>query len=430
MEFRIESRSIALFGLAIFATLLAGCSNFSTTTTASIAPVTTPDVVLSVPTDGTLVSGASTLVSGTCTTDAGSVTISGTAIQADVVTTCTSDLFSSTVTLVASEGTRTITTSQSTAAGTTTKTISVTRNCALNFVLIPADGVLGTPAVCIAKYEMKAKTNAGVAVFDGNNGGVPLDETLHIPESRPDGIPWVRITQPNAILECATMGAGYHLVTAKEWSAMIRNVAARGTNWDSGTAGTGKMFSGHSDGVLSATAVADGFGAAGTSLLSAGTGTDAYVGTGNASTDLFGSGKEQRRTFDLSNGEKIWDISGNARDTNDADGLGNTLSYTGPGSSGLNDVFSAAVTAFLPTIALSGGGTFDANWIQPATAGLDNATNAIGRFYLSSGARAGRILTRGGNFSPGNSPGVFAADFDSDTASQSSTGAFRCAKNF
>jgi hypothetical protein len=279
---------------------------------------------------------------------------------------------------------------------------------------------------------MKVQTNAGAPIFDGSNGGVALDVSLYKPDSRPDGIPWLRITQSNAILECASMGTGYHLVTAKEWAALARNIESVDSNWSSGIAGTGALYSGHSDGASSPTAVADSFGVAGTNVLAASDDTNPYAGTGNAQGDAFGAGKEQRRTFELSNGGVIWDVAGNARDYNDVDGLGGTISHLNGGAAAYYDALSSGISDLVATITLSSGGTFDLSWLTPATPGLTHAANNIGQIYAEGGSKtgySGRFLTRGGNFSAGNSPGLFAGDLDSDNATAAGSAGFRCVKN-
>lgn len=53
--------------------------------------------------------------------------------------------------------------------------------------------------------------------------------------------------------------------------------------------------------------------------------------------------------------------------------------------------------------------------------------NNIGRVYIASNSRTERAVTRGGNFSSGNSPGLFAADFDMLITGTGSSGGFRCA---
>jgi hypothetical protein len=70
------------------------------------------------------------------------------------------------------------------------------------------------------------------------------------------------------------------------------------TNWSSGVVGTGMLNRGHSD-VSPDSAIA---------VINA---NDPYIGTGNNSGQAAGSGWEQKRTHTLSNGQVIWDFSGN-----------------------------------------------------------------------------------------------------------------------
>jgi hypothetical protein len=301
--------------------------------------------------------------------------------------------------------------------------------CPTNFVKVPANATLGTAEFCLAKYEMKVAQNNGTAVFDGYNNSVALDVTLYKPESRPDGVPWVRILLADAISECASLGTGYHLSTAKEWQAAALNIESVATNWSGNSVGSGRLNTGHSDNAVDASAVANGYAVTGSNLLSAGSGSDAYVGTGQNNSLAWGSGGEQKRTHTLSNGEVIWDMAGNARDVVDLDGLGSSVNYTGPGSSGFYEPLGSELSSMIFSSTLSGGGTLNINLFKPATAALTNSTNGIGQTYISSGARTLRLVTRGGNFSNSNSPGIFAADFDTAASATSSSFGFRCAKS-
>lgn len=306
--------------------------------------------------------------------------------------------------------------------GTTPSTPS--SGCPTNYTEIPANVALGTSTFCVAQYEMKASLNDGTPVFDAYTSA--LDPSLHKPDSRPNGIPWVRITHSDAQLECASLGTGYSLITAAQWAALARDAESVTSNWDNGGVGTGKLYTAHSDSTTSATAIADGLAVTGSALLSAGTGVDHYAGTGNSSNDAWGSGKEQRRTLYLTSGEVVWDLAGNAREKVAIDSAGSTLSYTGPATSNYFDPQSATVSSMVNTIAISGGGTFDLNWLTPTSASQTHVANAVGQIYILSNVRTGRVLTRGGNFSSGNSPGLYAADLDSDAVNVSSSAGFRC----
>jgi formylglycine-generating enzyme required for sulfatase activity len=131
---------------------------------------------------------------------------------------------------------------------------------------------------CVDKYE--AKSNAGNQ------------------ESVAAGTPWVSITQYDAIAQCRR--AGKHLITEPEWMAIARNVEDVGWNWDGGVAGTNQMSDGHSDNSPANSLAADETGDPD---------DDPCVGTGQTcSTSTWDS---QRRTYQLSNGEYIWDFGGN-----------------------------------------------------------------------------------------------------------------------
>jgi hypothetical protein len=145
-------------------------------------------------------------------------------------------------------------------------------SCPAGYIPVKHNDSLGTFSdFCVAKYEMK------------DVGSVATSEAA--------GVPWVYITQPDAKAACAALGSHYHLVTNPEWMTIARDAEQVGSNWDSGTAGTGVLSYGHSNNHPSA-------------ALDASTDdTDSMYGT-----DV---GFEQKRTHTLSNGEVIWDLSGN-----------------------------------------------------------------------------------------------------------------------
>lgn len=299
---------------------------------------------------------------------------------------------------------------------------AIVTTCPNNFVKIPANTALATPEFCLSKFEMKASTNAGVQVFDTNNSGTPLDVSLHKPESRPEGLPWVRITLPQAAAECASLGTGYHLSTAKEWQAAALNIESVASNWTGNAVGSGTLNTGHSDGAISASAITDGYAVSGILLLAAANATDPFGGTGQTSGN-------QKRTHTLTNGEIIWDMAGNAREIVDPDGSASGVSYTGPASTGFYEVLGSQLSSTISSLTTPTSTTLNIAYFIPATASLSHAANAIGQVYISSGSRSDRMITRGGNFSSGNSPGIFAADFDSATTGTSGSASFRCVKN-
>lgn len=120
---------------------------------------------------------------------------------------------------------------------------------------------------CIMKYEAK------------NVGGVAT--------SAPADRPWASITQASAVAACASLGNGSHLITNAEWTILARDIETVPSNWNST-----RIYTGNSD--LSPN-----------DTLPVLNPSDPYDQTQNISPSM------QRRTFNLSNGNVIWDLSGN-----------------------------------------------------------------------------------------------------------------------
>ena len=197
--------------------------------------------------------------------------------------------------------------------------------CPQGYVRLPesVENSLGGGELCVAKYEMKAQTLAGDPVFDGTSIGAGQTD-FYLPDSRPGGVPWVRISFTDARHACSRLGSNFSMLTLRQWNTIAQNLEAVPQNWTTGVAYSGQLFTGHSDGATDPQAVALGYAAGTNRVLAADTDSLPYAGTGNAET----SGLSQRRIHYLSNGEAIWDMAGNARDMVDADGLGSTVSYT------------------------------------------------------------------------------------------------------
>lgn len=301
-----------------------------------------------------------------------------------------------------------------------------TASCPTNYVLVAANATYGTSAFCMAQYEMKVAQNDGTPVFDGYNGGVPLNVANYKAEARPSGVPWTSILYADALTECSSLGTGYHLATTKEWQVTAREVESVGSNWSGGSTGSGTLYKGNAIDTIAASAIADGDAVAGTNMLSARTGVDPYVGTGKTSSDTWGAGKEARRTFTLTSGEVIWDMSGNARELVDIDGLGGTLSYTGAGSSTYFEAGAAAFATAIGTTMTTNGVTLTTSLFFPSDPTWTRAVNYTGRVYVRSNGRTGKVVTRGGNTASGNSPGLYAGDWDQDAVTADGSGGFRC----
>jgi len=132
--------------------------------------------------------------------------------------------------------------------------------------------------LCVMKYEAK---QVGVT---------------NVPISQASGNPWVNINQTTAITNSQNVAGctGCHLMSEAEWMTLAQNVLSVPSNWNTGIVGNGFIYSGHNDGMPN-------------NSLAAAVDTDTYSGTGQSSGD-------QRRTLTLTNGEVIWDLSGNVHE--------------------------------------------------------------------------------------------------------------------
>lgn len=148
--------------------------------------------------------------------------------------------------------------------------------CPTGYIVVPPDNTFSTAGFCAMKYE--AKNASGIAV------------------STASGAPWTSITQTAAITTATAACAGCHLTTEAEWMTIAANVLSVPSNWSSGTVGTGYIYQGH---------VNDNPG----SGLSAS--TDDTDGLNGITGGTGAVGSNSRRTLTLSNGEVIWDFSGN-----------------------------------------------------------------------------------------------------------------------
>lgn len=131
-------------------------------------------------------------------------------------------------------------------------------------------------------------------------------------------------------------------------------------------------------------------------VLAVSNAADPYSGTGNNSGQAVGSGKEQKRTFTLSNGEVIWDFSGNVFEWTDWT-LGGNLVY-GPTSC------TAAWIEF-PNVScaeVAAGDFMPGNPAGVPAANYDSVYG-LGRFHGGTGG----ATARSGSWSFGANVGAF-----------------------
>jgi hypothetical protein len=123
-----------------------------------------------------------------------------------------------------------------------------------------------------------------------------------------------------------------------------------------------------------------------------------------------------RRTLALSNGEEIWDLSGNVWEWVDWDSA-MAGHQEGPKTCAGSWVEFTA----LPSDACFTGGALSANEVLPATSN-GSYEEAFGRFYGGSGGAA----RRGGNWDHGSYAGAFTLNLNVSTTPTASNVGFRC----
>lgn len=223
--------------------------------------------------------------------------------------------------------------------------------CPVNYVPVPRNTTVGaTTDFCVAKYHMKPRRISDGAAVDGKDFG--FDAPGHYKaDSRPEDLPWGGINFNFARQHCQDLGTNFHLIKNSEWMAVAQSVELTAANWSGNVVGNGFIPTGHSDGFTRCISGSSGmtcWGQAGQDYLAASPDdTQGCFGTNNpdclnkSSTDYW-----QKRTFQLANGQIIWDMAGNINSWVDLYGDGSTFSYDSSGNSlsapiyQLNDPYS------------------------------------------------------------------------------------------
>jgi len=229
---------------------------------------------------------------------------------------------------------------------------------------------------CVMKYE--AKEVGGLAT------------------STPTGNPWININQDQARTACQAIGA--QLITNAQWTALARNIETTASNWSDGIVGSGVLARGW---------------AAHVSYGDSWTNTNVASSTGpsclyNDGADICSSTGNHlyKRTHTLSNGETIWDLSGNVWEWNN-----DTCSQT--------NWYSGAAWIEWDNDALS-----DYEKTNAGSLGNYTSANGAGRYY---GCIAnGNGFLRGGNWNYGDYAGVITLGLGDAPADLITSVGFRC----
>jgi formylglycine-generating enzyme required for sulfatase activity len=201
---------------------------------------------------------------------------------------------------------------------------------------------------------------------------------------------------------------------------IVTNAANQGVNWTGSTVGTGGMYLGNANNAKEYPADANDQNG-----YSNGTG-------GTLANKTVTNTNDERRTYTLSNGSVVWDISGNVwewtqRSTNNQ-GDNQSGSYATPTCTGTPwnwcEYGSVAVSSVNP---ITSYGAIPQLSIAPPNASW-NTAQGMGRVYTNDGGNGAGAFIRGGNWNDGADDGPFSLSLSSGPTSVSVSIGFRCAR--
>lgn len=255
-------------------------------------------------------------------------------------------------------------------------------DCPSGYVWVPGSSKYGTdPGFCVMKWEAK----------DDGSGN---------PVSQASGSPWVNIDQYDARKECRSLGSDYHLITESEWMTIAENAMRQSSNWADGNIGSkasdgGGMYIGNVDPGSS----------------------HSHLGYDGADPES-GTGRDTTARLQLSNGNYIWDFSGNVWEW--TNGYVTTDGVPEPDANGWTEY--TAITKFQE---MSDEKPLNPSW---------NASNGIGRIYLDQSPYSNNdkitdnihAVRRGGHWGLGASAGALSVTLHGAPSHTYSGFGFRC----
>jgi hypothetical protein len=278
-----------------------------------------------------------------------------------------------------------------------------------DWISVPGNSLYGTSDFHVMKYEAKCVNLEGVPLYEPTESTYQTYYNFSIPcvlknkrqiSSVKEGYPITRISHDTAKKYCESIGA--HLMTNEEYMTIARNIESVPKNWY-----LGKLYSGHNDNSPA-------------SALVASSDRDDYSGTGEA-------GGTQRRTMSLSNGQVIWDLSGNVwehvmRTASDIQTpIMTPTCNTGAGWQWCNygETVSPYVIGWTDDILQS--------YVGPSDTTHDAEGQNTGRIY-TNGAFGGKVLIRGGDWLYGSDAGLFETHLNWSESTMATYVGFRCAR--
>lgn len=218
-------------------------------------------------------------------------------------------------------------------------------------------------------------------------------------KSQSNGLPIRYLNQYSTIVACQSIGA--HLITNNEWMAIARNIETQSSNWSTNTVGSGYIYSGHNNNSPT------------TAIIASVNDSDGYINT----FDNSGSGATQKRNIVISNGQVIWDLSGNVWEhvnkANTLNGSGYATNKTSITGCGDPASWSEWLTCSDKTF-----GTSNINW---------GSNQGVGGVWYGQG-EADNVFLRGGAWHNGAYTGIFIITLHWKALNSDSNVGFRCAK--
>lgn len=251
--------------------------------------------------------------------------------------------------------------------------------CPSGFIQVPGSTKYGTSDFCVMKYEAKCALSADLT--NGISTPLTIDDTYDAWAmncnsennrsivSVASGAPIAAVTYQDAVKYSKSTCEGCHLMTEAQWMTIAENILSVPSNWTSGKVGEGSIYAGHTD-----DSPRKG--------LSASSDDEGYVGTGDSAPSL------QRRTLKLSNGEVIWDFTGNVWEFTESKNISGRLGLANLVYGSWQDAYS--IGSLAKDVAPSGVALSDTtNWLSH-----NNSLQLYNYTYNSKDEQDG--LVRGG----------------------------------
>ena len=267
----------------------------------------------------------------------------------------------------------------------------------LGYVWVPGNSIYSgcEKGFFVAKYQMKASKKGFLGkgelvssyplMTQTHNTWYYTEDSSITPVSSAEGSPITYISQTQSIALCSSIQANFrmikglencscHLITNNEWMTIARNIEQVTSNWSGAAIGSGYIYSGHNDNVPAAALAADT------------NNNNGYYLTGQTTGN-------QRRTLTLTNGEIIWDLSGNVwewtnntiQGKNQPDGYLNSTDAEYTGGFNWEDYSKASGGTYYLKSSNLGNTTLKYNDLfLLSSSSYTAAMNGIGRIYTYS----------------------------------------------